>query len=569
MKYSKYIAALVTTTTLLSIATPVNAHAQEGQLNDVPNVEQIQKDLKKTNLDAVIKVDEDKEGFKTNIDTENPSHVSVQYDNNNGLDSIKADIDIEVNINGEKVPFTKDNTASSQVSQKDKTITTMITEIEDILITREFKTKDDKTEISTEVKNLSDNQLDIAVSITDKLVGSDSVYSPNSKDGVVTSGGKQYVYQSDNEKSSSQSIVSPGKELKAEHSSYTRAFELQDTDKDGFPDEWEKHGFTDENDNYFPLHKWGADPNTPDIFLQLNWMKPIGNRDFTPSKTGLNRMVRLFRNHGYNLHIDGGSYYTNIPNFHNAQGGSTVPYRRYYYDAEHPDPFDSQTEELVGKRAAIFRSGVIGDLVEENSIYTVGRGYVNSSGFFASKPSNRLRDTRELTYTILHEFGHNLGLTHYGVYTNPVPEDFNKDIVYPNYKSVMNYLYGNRIFNYSEHTITDTVNKPLQCHFVNLTCYSGSYDIPADWDNLILANGEIGISRGFTGEKYLPEDEPERDPHDPISPEIPENPVKEPTPPTRQPVDPRVITVGIIAGSLGILGAAAVFVELQKKWNNR
>ena len=71
----------------------------------MPNVEQIQKDLKKTNLDAVIKVDEDKEGFKTNIDTEKPSHVSVQYDNNNGLDSIKADIDIEVNINGEKVAF--------------------------------------------------------------------------------------------------------------------------------------------------------------------------------------------------------------------------------------------------------------------------------------------------------------------------------------------------------------------------------------------------------------------------------------------------------------------------------
>ena len=30
-----------------------------------------------------------------------------------------------------------------------------------------------------------------------------------------------------------------------------------------------------------------------------------------------------------------------------------------------------------------------------------------------------------------------------------------------------------------------------------------------------------------------------------------------------------IIIITIIAGSLGILGAAAVFVELQKKWNNR
>lgn len=569
MRYTKYVASLVTTTLLFSTVAPVHADAQEAYLNDVPNIEQIQEDLKKTDLDAVIKVDEEKEGFTTNVDIENPSQVSVQYENSNGLDKIHADIHVDVNINGEKISFTKDNTASSQVSQKSETLLTMITETDDALITREFTTKDDKVEINTEVKNISDEQLDVSVNIADGRLGKESIHSPNSKEGIVTSGGKKHTYVSDNTNASFAGSLSPGKEAQAELISYTKASDLQDTDKDGFPDEWEKYGFTDEKGNYFPLHKWGADPKTPDIFLQLNWMKPVGNRDFAPRKTGLDRMVRLFKNHGYNLHIDGGRYYTNIPNFTATQGGATVPYRKYYYDADNLDPFDSQTEELVGKRAAIFRSGVIGDLVEENSIYTVGRGYVNSSGFFASKPSNRLRDTRELTYTILHEFGHNLGLTHYGVYTNPVPEDFNKDIVYPNYKSVMNYLYGNRIFNYSEHTITDTVNKPLQCHFVNLTCYSGSYDIPADWDNLILANGEIGISRGFTGEKYLLEDEPERDPHDPISPEIPENPIKEPTPPTRQPVDPRVITVGIIAGSLGILGAAAVFVELQKKWNNR
>ena len=71
-----------------------------------------------------------------------------------------------------------------------------------------------------------------------------------------------------------ENTVAPGETLEATVTFQGTASEaLKDTDGDGFPDEWERNGFTSADGKEFPLHRWGADPTRPDLFLQLNWME--------------------------------------------------------------------------------------------------------------------------------------------------------------------------------------------------------------------------------------------------------------------------------------------------------
>ena len=123
----------------------------------------------------------------------------------------------------------------------------------------------------------------------------------------------------------------------------TNTTTLVDSDGDGLPDIWEEQGVVLADGTQIPLPDWAADPNRPDIFLQLNWMKSewetkgcsekrqyAATEDdfgqflecadanvnvYRPSRQILNDLVDLFDRRGYNLHIDAGDYYTNIPNF--------------------------------------------------------------------------------------------------------------------------------------------------------------------------------------------------------------------------------------------------------------
>lgn len=278
---------------------------------------------------------------------------------------------------------------------------------------------------------------------------------------------------------------------------YNTANTLTDTDGDGIPDEWEEHGFTDEHGNEYPLNHWGVDPNKPDLFLQLNWMKPSNGYDFAPNQDELINLINIFDTHGYTLHIDAGDVYTSIPeNAYTPRGGETIDYQPYYIEDELPYELYGQADEQLGDYANIFRSGVIVDNVRKN-MRVSGLGLVGGKSFVASKQHTGQSTDRVLAHVLLHEFGHTLGLKHSGSSDLPSPGTY--DPHYPNYHSVMNYLYMYDTLNYSEEVAVDTPELPEKCSQTYLECFTGSYYIPEDWENLQAANMGFEYTRGKTG----------------------------------------------------------------------
>lgn len=279
--------------------------------------------------------------------------------------------------------------------------------------------------------------------------------------------------------------------------SYEIAHNLTDTDGDGIPDEWEKHGFTDENGNEYPINLWGADPNKPDLFLQLNWMYPANGNDFAPEKNELVNLIEIFDSHGFNLHIDAGDVYTNIPtDAYEPRGGETLDYKPYYIEDELPYELYDQADVQLGNYANIFRSGVVVDNVKQNARMS-GLALVGGKSFVATKQRTGDSTDRVLSHVILHEFGHTLGLTHSGSSGLPSPGTF--DPHYPNYYSVMNYLYMYDTLNYSEEVAVDTPELPEKCAQTYLECFAGTYYIPKDWETLQIPNMGFEDVRGKTG----------------------------------------------------------------------
>ena len=125
-----------------------------------------------------------------------------------------------------------------------------------------------------------------------------------------------------------------------------------------------------------------------------------------------------------------------------------------------------------------------------------GNGLISDGAFYVSK--NYLMTSQEqMRNTILHEFGHNLGLTHSGASQVEKPDHS----YVPKYESVMNYLYQFSHFDYSDKnsTANDSTGIPQACYDGTAQCYTGAYNIAPDWDNLNLDNGEIAKATGSTG----------------------------------------------------------------------
>lgn len=339
--------------------------------------------------------------------------------------------------------------------------------------------------------------------------------------------------------------VAPGQELVA---TMTITISTQpgalDSDGDGLLDIWETQGAT-VNGTWMPLHRWGADPMKKDIFLQLNWMKsewetkdcqaaarfsvdPTGfqrydecsklnTNVYRPSGLILQQLVDKFAENGYNLHIDAGKGYSK--NFHAAdgdyQGGPTLDYQQYFFPSAEGAAAGAHlirtSFDLLKGRDAIFRAGIIGDLMdapnEQGAInYATGRGLIGGPGFYVSKNA-RMGAEDKVRNTIMHELGHNLGLNHNGVvYIDGVRQPANDWTRYgdwlDNRPSVMNYAYQFTTFDFTANTTSGTqVEEHPNCAG-EANCYTGPWTVPSEWDNLHVKPGGIkdaDVTPGDTG----------------------------------------------------------------------
>ncbi|MDK8878618.1 hypothetical protein [Corynebacterium sp. MSK008] len=304
----------------------------------------------------------------------------------------------------------------------------------------------------------------------------------------------------------------------------TNTATLVDSDGDGLPDIWEEQGVVLADGTEIPLPDWGADPNRPDVFLQLNWMASeydtlgcdtsaarecanANRTSYAPSTQSLDDLVDLFADHGISLHIDAGEHYTNIPNYSDVHGGETLEYRDSYFDPSKFEAFQLiNTINNLGDRANIFRPGVLGDRMRAGSNAT-GLSLVGDSSFYVANPGGRAND-EQVRNTILHEFGHTLGLRHWGAqqYVTDIAEG---SPMQAGYQSVMNYDRQFDYFNYSE--------KP---YFADTP--AGKVLVPADWDSLVLDNPRIGAYAESIGARAKAEVEEIEQPEEIVEIEQPE-----------------------------------------------
>ena len=304
----------------------------------------------------------------------------------------------------------------------------------------------------------------------------------------------------------------------------TNTATLVDSDGDGLPDIWEEQGVVLADGTEIPLPDWGADPNRPDVFLQLNWMASeydtlgcdtsaarecanANRTSYAPSTQSLDDLVDLFADHGISLHIDAGEHYTNIPNYSDVHGGETLEYRDFYFDPSKFEAFQLiNTINNLGDRANIFRPGVLGDRMRAGSNAT-GLSLVGDSSFYVANPDGRANE-EQVRNTILHEFGHTLGLRHWGAqqYVTDIAEG---SPMQAGYQSVMNYDRQFDYFNYSE--------KP---YFADTP--AGKVLVPADWDSLVLDNPRIGAYAESIGARAKAEVEEIEQPEEVVEVEQPE-----------------------------------------------
>jgi len=247
--------------------------------------------------------------------------------------------------------------------------------------------------------------------------------------------------------------------------------ELQgiDLDQDLLPDWWElKWGYDpltwNDHKNFDPdgdglnnmeecyTDKWGSNPFKRDIFIECDWIKSVyPNVTNKPQRKYIDEMIVQFAKRDITLHFDDGS----------LGGGEEIP---TIINFTHSDLTDIYWDyflhnDIINPRKGIFHYSLVCDLGPARGFSFVGVDHLDSfctsaqmiQGSFPTRPRAEL-----IQSIIFHELGHTLGLTvddHGGIDNEAVTLPFLVQYLkYKNYKSIMNYHYTYKIFDYSDGT---------------------------------------------------------------------------------------------------------------------
>lgn len=215
-----------------------------------------------------------------------------------------------------------------------------------------------------------------------------------------------------------------------------------DSDNDAIPDCSEVQGATYAG---LDLYAMGARVGQRDVFIEVDYMDSA-DPGVIPQKAALDKVKAVFATKGYKLHFDVGDLYHQSPGINEALhdlgnasvkvpfaqgielGGSADKANFYTYKYGHMDPRRRGVFYYVlfaYSRNADGSAGSSGvaEVLGNDAIISLGNW-----GLVAD--SNQLINFQ--ASTLMHEWGHNLGLLHGG----------NDSVNYkPNYLSIMNYHY--------------------------------------------------------------------------------------------------------------------------------
>ena len=216
-------------------------------------------------------------------------------------------------------------------------------------------------------------------------------------------------------------------------------------------------------EEYLTTSLFRSDPFRQDIFLEVDWMEegPNGEKSVMPEKAK-NLMKNPFHRRNIVFHLDTGE----------GKGGELIPFE------------DKTNQETVLEiyneffihdienywRRGVFHYGIIVNLVNLKGYAFSGDtppywGYIPGTNGFVISSSQMEKNTHKIIYkdrtlenfygsAMMHEIGHNFGIR----FGEPFGCD-NWFAKYPwqicywlirNYKSIMNYQYTYRIFDYSD-----------------------------------------------------------------------------------------------------------------------
>lgn len=237
-----------------------------------------------------------------------------------------------------------------------------------------------------------------------------------------------------------------------------------DTDGDGLPDVWEKEGLDYDGDGKIDvdLPAMGADPNVPDIFVEVDWMvRPQkkflwweiqAGRSMAPSEDAMKLVYESFKRHGINLHIDVGPNsidFVTGKKWENLSGGNEIPYEKKFN-------IKSSWNSTVNANFSKARHSVFKHCLFVNQYDGTSSGKSNGipGQFFIVANQDWVFNGGDISVggTFMHELGHTLGLRHGGC---------DHEHYKPNYLSVMNYafqttgLVGSGMVGYSDYKLPD------------------------------------------------------------------------------------------------------------------